>query len=110
MSTTTKQEAATTATDLELRKEFAELKEQVVTMTQLLKQKGEQESINMKQNIKENYENAREKAIEHIHHAQEAGNEGIEKVSGKVKENPFASLLIAFGAGYLISKSFKKDE
>tara|TARA_R110001606_G_scaffold361754_3_gene514975 strand:+ start:34487 stop:34810 length:324 start_codon:yes stop_codon:yes gene_type:complete len=107
MSTTTKQE---TATDTELRKEFAELKEQVLTMTELLKKKGEQESSNVKQNIKENYDNVREKAKEHLHHAQEAGVDGIEKVSGKVKQNPFASLLVAFGAGYLISKSFKKDE
>lgn len=106
----TVEKVAETATDIDLRKEFAELKDQVVTMTQLLKQKGEQESLNMKQNIKENYENVREKAKEHLHHAQEVGVDGIEKVSGKVKQNPFASLLIAFGVGYLISKSFKKDE
>jgi len=106
----TVEKVASVATDIELRKEFAELKEQVVSMTQLLKQKGEQETINMKQNIKENYENVKEKAIEHLHHAQEVGHEGIETVSSKVKENPFASLLIAFGAGYLISKSLKNDE
>jgi ElaB/YqjD/DUF883 family membrane-anchored ribosome-binding protein len=106
MATTTKPEA----TEAELRKEFDELKKQVASMTELLKKKGEQESSHMKDNIKENFENYREKAKEHLHHAQEVGTEGIEKVSGKVKANPFASLLVAFGAGYLISKSFKKDE
>ncbi len=106
MATTTKTEP----TETELRKEFNELKKQVATMTELLKQKGQEESAGMKHNIKENLDAYREKAKEQIHHAQEMGTEGIEKVSGKVKENPFASLLIAFGAGYLISKSFKKDE
>ncbi|KKN56608.1 hypothetical protein LCGC14_0570780, partial [marine sediment metagenome] len=95
MSTTTKEtvEKAITdvATDVELRKEFAELKDQVVSLTKALKQKGDQETQNVKQNIKENYDHAREKAIEHLHHAQEVGSEGIDKVGGKVKENPFAS-------------------
>lgn len=84
-------------TDAELRKEFAELKKQVLTMTELLKKKGEQEANSIKHTIEKGYENA-----------QEIGADGIEKVSGKVKENPFASVLFAFGVGYLLSKSFKR--
>lgn len=99
-----------TSTDTELRKEFAELKKQVTTMTDLLKKKGEEESNFVKHNIEKSYENAKEKAKEHLHHAQEVGTDGIAKVGGKVKDNPFSSLLIAFGVGYLLSKSFKKDE
>lgn len=103
-------EITTAATDAELRKEFAELKKQVSTLTDLLKKKGEEESAIVKHNIERGYENVKEKAKEHLHNAQEAGAEGIEKVGGKVKENPFSSLLLAFGMGYLISKSFKKDD
>lgn len=104
----TNQETTTTATDSELRKEFAELKKQVSTLTELLKKKGEQETDNMKHVIEKSYQEAKEKAKEHLHHAQEVGADGIEKVGGKVKENPFSSVLLAVGVGYLLSKSLKR--
>jgi ElaB/YqjD/DUF883 family membrane-anchored ribosome-binding protein len=106
MATTTK----VNDTETELKKEFEELKKQVATMTELLTTKGEQEKSDIKHTIKENISEYSAKAKEHLAHAQELGSEGIEKVSTKVKQNPYASLLVAFGAGYLISKTLTNDE
>jgi ElaB/YqjD/DUF883 family membrane-anchored ribosome-binding protein len=98
----------TNPTETELREEFEELKAQVTSMADLLKQKAEEDKANLTSSIKQNFDEYSEKAKEQLAHAKELGSEGIEKVGGKVKENPFASLLIAFGAGYLISKAIKK--
>ncbi len=105
MATTT---TKNNSTEKELREEFDDLKAQVTSLTELLKQKAEEENASIKSSIKDNFDAYSEKAKEQFSHAKELGTEGVEKVGGKVKENPFASLLIAFGAGYLISKSIKK--
>jgi ElaB/YqjD/DUF883 family membrane-anchored ribosome-binding protein len=98
----------TNPTEKELRDEFDDLNAHVTSLAELLKQKAEEENASLKSTIKENFDEYSKKAKEQFTHAKELGSEGIEKVGGKVKENPFASLLVAFGAGYLISKSIKK--
>lgn len=39
-----------------------------------------------------------------LHDMYEAGNAGLNKISDHIRKNPVASLLIAFGMGYAISK------
>jgi ElaB/YqjD/DUF883 family membrane-anchored ribosome-binding protein len=97
-------------TETELKKEFDELKKQVATMTELLANKGEKDKADIKHKIKDNFDEYSAKAKEHFLHAQEIGSESMEKVTTKVKQNPYASLLVAFGAGYLISKALPTNE
>ena len=95
--------------DKELREEFDQLKGQVGDLLTLLKDKGQKKSSTVKEKLGENLENYQDLAKEQLNTAYEMGNENMEKVGEKIQKNPLASILIAFGAGYVISKVMTKD-
>lgn len=96
----------TTEKKNDLQAEFDKLKEQVSDLTALLKQQGQQSASNVKSDLKDQVAEYEKKLKEQMAHAKKMGTENLEKVSCHVKEKPIASLLVAFGVGYIISKTF----
>ena len=106
---TTKNNSASNS-NKELREEFDEVKNQVNSLLSLLKEKGEEKSTDVKQKLDENLENYQDKAKEQIQQVYELGSENLDKVGTKIQNNPLASLAVAFGAGYILSKMMGKDK
>lgn len=52
-------------------------------------------------------EHLRRNAREHAHMAYARGQEGMAEVGDHVRKNPLASLLLAFGAGCIVSCIFR---
>lgn len=51
---------------------------------------------------------ARHKAEQAAHFARDKAKEGVEKAEGTIKDHPFASVAVAFGAGLLIGALLRK--
>lgn len=98
-----------TNTDKELRDEIDQLKNQVGDLLSLLNEKGKKKTANIKEKLGEDLEEYQEKAKEQIDSVYEMGSENMEKMGEKIQKNPLASILIAFSAGYVISKAMSKD-
>lgn len=95
----------TTEKERDLQEEFDKLKTQVSDLASLLKEQGQQRASNVKSDLGDQVAEYEEKLKEQVAHAKDLGNENLEKVSCHVKEKPIASLLVAFGVGYVISKT-----
>ena len=48
-------------------------------------------------------------AADKLQKALNAGNDGVENISERIRQNPLGSLLLAFGAGYVFSRLFRQD-
>ena len=95
---------------MEFREEIDEVKEQVASLLNLLKEKGQEKSSDVKQKLGENIETYEDKVKEQMQHAVELGSENLDKVETKIQNNPLASLALAFGAGYILSRLMSKDK
>lgn len=93
------------ASDQDLQEEFDNLKSQVSDLMLLLKAKGQQKTASVKGDLNEQFADYEDKIKEQISHVSELGAENLEKVSSHVQKKPVASMLIAFGVGYLLSKT-----
>ncbi|CAA6814946.1 MAG: Unknown protein [uncultured Thiotrichaceae bacterium] len=88
----------------DLREEFETLRKEVSEMMALLKDKGGSYAEEMGGKMEEKLDTYQEKAREGTEAAYEKGSEGIEAIGNRVRKNPVASLCVAFGVGYVISK------
>ena len=89
---------ATQATE-DLREEIATLRKEFAEMMELVKDKGGSYAEDISETV--------EKSAEAVY---EKGNLGLEEINERVRKNPVASLAIAFGVGYIISKLFSSDK
>lgn len=88
----------------EIRKEFDALKSQFSELLGTIKTASESKGEELKEKLDTERDNLKEQANEKIQAAQKMGDAGLEDLSGRVKDNPLGSLLVAFGIGYVISK------
>jgi len=89
---------ATQATE-DLREEIATLRKEFAEMMELVKDKSGSYAEDISETV--------EKSAEVVY---EKGNLGLEEINERVRKNPVASLAIAFGVGYIISKLFSSDK
>ncbi len=101
--------ASTKTNDDDLQKEFEELKSQFSELMQVLKNNSEETSDDLKQKLQHEFKDYQEKAEKKLSDIQELGTESLEEVSERIRRNPVSSLLLAFGAGYILSKILKND-
>ncbi|RVU83572.1 DUF883 family protein [Leucothrix sargassi] len=94
----------TTKSSQDMHAEIESLRKEVAEMMTLLKDKGSDVAETISEKTGEKFGDYQEKVQEGAEVAYEKGLEGVEEVSKRVKKNPVASLCIAFGLGYAISK------
>lgn len=88
----------------DLRDDFDALRKEVAEMMKLLKDKGSHYAEDLSEQVEEKFADYQKKAQQGAETIYEKGNEGLEEVGSRVRKNPVASLAIAFGVGYVISK------
>lgn len=96
---------AATDEERDLQEEFDKLKTQVADLVQLLKEQGQQEASKIKGDLNEQFADYEEQIKAQISHLHEVGSESLDKVGHQVQKKPVTSLLVAFGVGYLLSKT-----
>ena len=102
MPTTRATKAAKTTEDMQ--QEIEALRKEVSEMMALLKDKSSNYAHAIGEKAEEKLEDYQESIKENAEAVYEKGAEGVEEVSQRVKKNPIASLCLAFGVGYAISK------
>lgn len=90
--------------DKQISEELKELQDKYNDLVDLLKAKGSEKTDDIKSQLESKVEGLKSTTEENLKNALEKGTEGVEAVSGRIKENPVASILIAFGVGYILSK------
>lgn len=94
----------------DLREEFEALRKDVTEIMELLKDKGSAVKDELGAELEEKFEDYQTKARQGAEDAYEKGAEGLEDVGERIRKNPLASLAIAFGAGYIISKLMEQSK
>lgn len=90
-----------------LKAELSSLSSQVANMVKSFEKKNSPETNEMFDKISKELASLRALAGDRAHKVYEAGQSGMEEVGEHVRRNPLASLLIAFGAGCVISCIFR---
>jgi ElaB/YqjD/DUF883 family membrane-anchored ribosome-binding protein len=90
--------------EVELRAELDELRSQIAGLLNSLKDKGEDKASKISDQLQSELDYYQKKATEKLNAAYEKGHEGVDAVNQQVSSNPMISLLIAFTAGFAISK------
>lgn len=91
-----------------LREELASLKSQMQDIFKTVSAKGQDASSDLAARIAHELHNYKHIADRKAGQLRDAGQAGLEDVENHVRQNPVASLLIAFGAGYVISCLFRR--
>lgn len=87
-----------------LKAELARLREDFAGVAAALRDAGMAETENMRENTSEFLSNLKEHLGHALDEAKEKGKRSMEVVENQVSEHPFASLLIAFGVGFVLGK------
>ncbi len=90
--------------EMELRAELDELRGQMAELLKSLKETGEDKASKLSDKFESEFDYYQKKANKHFNTAYEKGQEGVDAVNTQISANPMTSLLIAFGAGFAISK------
>ncbi|GJL73795.1 MAG: hypothetical protein NMNS01_29940 [Nitrosomonas sp.] len=97
-------------TQSDLREEFETLRTQVTELMQALKDKGEDKAERLGKKLESEFGHYQDKAERKLHDAYDAGEAGVDELSERVRKSPVTSLLVAFSAGYIISKILDNDK
>ena len=100
--------AKTTDKD-DLRAEFNALRDEVGQFMKTLHAYERDRARGAKATVSDELNSYGEKARERYEDARAAGEEKLSDVEDKVREQPFASLAIAFGVGFVLSKLVGRD-
>lgn len=88
----------------DFREEFDALRTEVSDLLQSLKNKSEAKASTLSETLQNKAGQYQDQAEQKLHDVYEAGNVGLNEVGDHIRKNPVASLLVAFGMGYAISK------
>ncbi len=91
----------------DLRKELGAMREQMETLFTALREKKDDVAGDVSSRIARELGHYRQFAQDGARKVYDAGASGVEEVSEQVRRNPLASLLIAFGAGCVLSCLFR---
>lgn len=90
-----------------LRDEISHLRSQLEKIIKSVEEKRHDLTDDMAHRIATEIERCRHKAAHRAGELRAAGQAGIEEVGEHVRQNPLASLLIAFGIGWVVSCLFR---
>jgi ElaB/YqjD/DUF883 family membrane-anchored ribosome-binding protein len=93
-----------TETQVDIREELDALRSQVNELVQALKAKGEEKAEKLGNKLEDELGHYQDKAEEKLHDVYDAGEASLDDLSKRIRKNPVTSLLVAFSAGYVISK------
>ncbi len=91
-----------------LKKDIEELRGSIEKLSKDVSSIGQSMAKDIKARAGETAENVRDGAKATVRQIGEKGKQGAEAVENTVRERPFQSLLVAFGAGLLISQLIRK--
>lgn len=91
----------------DLRKELGAMRQQMETLFNALKETKDDVAGDVSSRIARELGQYRQFARDGARKAYDAGAAGVEEMSEQVRRNPVASLLIAFGAGCVLSALFR---
>lgn len=94
----------------DLKNEVASLRKEFSEMMAAIKDKSGAYTEDLAGDMTEKLAVYQQKAKEGAEAAYEKGSEGVDVINSQVRQNPVVSLVVAFGAGYLISKLFSNDK
>lgn len=90
--------------EFDVQAEFEKMKTQVAELLESLKEKGEAQASKLNSKLSNELEDYKDAALKKAQQVQDASHEGLEQVTHYVKANPLASLGIAFGVGFVLSR------
>lgn len=102
--------AKNTDPEFDLREEFESLRKLVGELLTEVQTKGKETSSRLADKLESELDHYQEKAGQKLHDAYDAGSAGLDDVSERIRRNPVASLLVAFGAGYVLSRLLGNDK
>ena len=102
MADTTQQDTMET-----LRAELDKLRQQLESIVKTAESKKSEMGSEILDRLTKELEHLRGAAQEQAHRIYQHGQAGYSELGDKVRENPMASLLIAFGAGCVLSCLFR---
>lgn len=91
-----------------LREELSARFAQLEDLLKSVNSKGQDATSDLAARIAQELENCRHKAAQRAGQLRDYGQAGMEEVGEHVRQNPLASIAIAFGAGYLLSCLFRR--
>ena len=94
----------------DLREEVESLRKELSEMMELVKEKSGTYAEELTGTVEDALAASKEKVQDGAEAAYEKGSEGLEALNSQVRKNPIASLAIALGVGYLISKLLSNDK
>lgn len=93
-----------------LKDDLQALQKQVGELAKSLKDTGVEKTSELTAKLEKELEKYQKLASEKVQKVYEAGNAGLDDVSERIRQNPLGSLLVAFGAGYILSRIFRNDK
>lgn len=88
----------------ELRDELTGLRAEVAKMMSLLEKQETSSVAEIGDKVSEKLGSYQESLQESAESALEIGDEGLKEIGQRIRDNPVASICLAFGVGYIISK------
>ncbi len=104
---------ATTKTgnsELDLREEFEALRTQVSDLLAELQSRSKEKTTRFADRLDSELGDYQDKAREKLQDVYDLGSEGLNEVGERIRRQPVASLLVAFGAGYVLSRLLGSDK
>ncbi len=92
-----------------LKEELQTLHKQIENLAKAVEQDASGRTAVVAADLEDQFDKYQKLAGEKLQKALSAGNDGVENVSERIRQNPLGSLLLAFGAGYVISRFFRQD-
>ena len=92
-----------------LKDEVQALRKQMENLAKAVEKNASGKAAAMTAGLEEEIDKYQKMAADKLQKALNAGSDGVENISDRIRQNPLGSLLLAFGAGYVISRIFRQD-
>ncbi|MDD4700816.1 MAG: hypothetical protein PHI96_01215 [Desulfovibrio sp.] len=92
-----------------LKEEIQALRKQMESLAKAVEKNASGRAEAMTEGLQGEIDKYQKLAAEKLQKALDSGSDGIENISERIRQNPLGSLLLAFGAGYVISRIFRQD-
>ena len=92
-----------------LKEEIQALRKQMESLAKAVEKNASGRAEAMTEGLQDEIDKYQKLAADKLQKALDSGSDGIENISERIRQNPLGSLLLAFGAGYVISRIFRQD-
>ncbi len=91
-----------------LKDELQTLRKQMESLAKAVEKDASGRAASMAADLEDQFDKYQNLAAEKLQKALNASSDGVENISERIRQNPLGSLLLAFGAGYVISRIFRQ--